>query len=127
VIADDSAEMRSFVRSALAADHDDIVEAADGRELLWQLLRHEFKGGRLGRPPMVVITDVRMPWYDGLQVVEALREIDPRIPVIVITAFPDDAVRAEVTRLHAILLAKPFTRSQLRRAVAEVESGGVAA
>lgn len=119
VIADDDANMRALVRATLQGEYEDVVEVGDGRELFWRLVRASFarRGEELRR--LVVITDVRMPGYDGLDVLDAWQDGPSDVPTIVITSFPDDAVRARVEQLGAVLLPKPFTRATLRAVVDE--------
>lgn len=117
LVADDSAEMRAFVRGALGHDYPDVVEAEDGRQLFWQLMRSSFTPSGRAAEPMVIVADVCMPAYSGLDVLDAWHDDGPPPPVVVITSFPDDVTRARVDRLGAILLAKPFTRAKLRDAV----------
>jgi len=119
VIADDSAEMRWFVRSAIGAEFREVVEAADGRELFWTLLRSGFAEKELDRRDLV-ITDLCMPTYDGLDVLDAWGDLEQRVPTILITAFPSDAVRKRAKELGVPLLAKPFSTAALRKAVREV-------
>jgi len=119
IIADDSADMRWLVRTTLQPEFPDVLEAADGRQLFSLLLRASFAPGSSEPAALVLIVDVRMPVYDGLEVLDAWQDDELHIPVIVITSFPDDAVRAEVERLGAVLLPKPFTRATLRRVVSD--------
>lgn len=124
MIADDSAEMRWFVRTAVGQEFEEVVEAADGRELLWTLLRAELTSPEGGdRPPDVVVTDLYMPGYDGLDIIDAWRELHPTDPWILITAFPSDAVERRAAQLGARMLPKPFSTAQLRSAVREVCGG----
>ena len=116
IIADDSAEMRWLVRSALEHQFPDIVEAGDGRQLMSLLLRSLFGAERAD---FVLIVDVKMPVYSGLEVLAAWHSEDYRIPVVVITSFPDDLVHREVERLGAALLPKPFSRATLRGVVSD--------
>lgn len=118
VIADDDANMRAVVREMLRAEYPDAIEAADGRELFWHLLRASFGVG-VGDRELVIVADIRMPAYSGLEVLDAWNDSTQRVPVVVITSFPDRAVEHRVARLQARLLAKPFTRGQLRDAVRE--------
>jgi len=119
LIADDDADMRALVRSTLRPDYPDALELVDGRELFWQLMRASFT--RDGRErPVVVVADVRMPAYTGLEVLDAWHGEQAAVPVVVITAFPDDDVRTRVAKLGATLLPKPFTRARLRQVVREV-------
>ena len=120
VIADDSAEMRWFVRSAIGREFREVVEAADGRELFWTLLRAQFSDKPLDLRGLVIITDLYMPAYDGLDVLDAWGELDHRVPTILITAFPSEAVRERAKALGIALLPKPFSTTALREALREV-------
>jgi DNA-binding NtrC family response regulator len=64
-----------------------VLEARDGREAV-QVLR--------ASRPGVVLTDLRLPEGDGLSVLRAAKELDPELPVVVMTAFGSiqDAVAA---------------------------------
>lgn len=121
VIADDSNAMRSLIREALAGDFHEVIEAEDGRDLLWTLLRENFSAPPGAAPPRpVVVTDLCMPGYNGLEVIEAWRELQPNNPTILITAFPSDAVRERAARLGAVMLEKPFSTQALRTLVREI-------
>lgn len=66
----------------------------------------------------IVVTDIRMPRMDGLQFFARLREIDPEIPVILITGHAD--VPTAVAALHDgafDFLAKPFAADHLTASV----------
>jgi FixJ family two-component response regulator len=117
VIADDDADMRSLVRSTLHPDYPDAIEVADGRDLFWQLVRRSFARHGESLRDMVIVADVRMPAYNGLDVLDAWQDVDDEAPMVVITSFPDDEVRDRVERLGATLLPKPFSRAHLRAAV----------
>jgi len=123
VIADDSPDMRWLVRTAVGDAFGEVVEASDGRELMWALLRNEFATDESEHP--VVITDLSMPGYDGLDVIEAWHELAPRGLTILITAYPSEAVRARARAAGAVMLAKPFRTSALRDAIRELVPGGV--
>lgn len=118
VIADDDANMRALVRHTLSEELPDAIEVTDGRELFWHLMRASFGVAGHARD-LVIVTDVRMPAYSGLDVLDAWHQSNDHGPIVVITAFPDDRVRNRVARLRGSLLAKPFTRAQLRAAVRE--------
>jgi len=119
VIADDSAEMRWLVRATIGSRFDDVVEAADGRALMWQLLRASFHDQR----DLFVITDLAMPGYHGLDVLDAWRELERDAPTVVITAFPSLAVRERAARLGVVVLAKPFSTAALRATIREAGHG----
>jgi CheY-like chemotaxis protein len=109
-IADDDRATREWLRLLLRPMHATIREASAGVELL-ELLAS-------GEPYDLVITDVRMPGPSGLQVVAMARAAGVTAPFLVITAFPDDDVKAALTASGAELLAKPFSGTELKDRVA---------
>jgi DNA-binding response OmpR family regulator len=111
VLAEDDREFRRLLADALRAWGWAVVEAATGSELAAVLFGAD-------DPPDLVLTDVRMPGPSGLAVLRSLRAGDGGTPVILMTAFPDDAVRSEAAELGAALLEKPFRIDRLRRLVA---------
>jgi CheY-like chemotaxis protein len=115
LVADDSDEHRWLVQQMLEPLGFEVAQASDGRDLFWRLeaLRHAHLD-----VDWVVVTDVRMPIYGGLEVLEAWRDDLRPYPVVVMTAFPDEAVATRVQALGGLLLAKPFTLDQLRKTLA---------
>ena len=65
-------------------------------------------------PPDLLIVDLRLEGYNGLQ----LLHINPRpIPTVVITGYPDDALQADALRLGAEYLIKPIHPAELLRLI----------
>jgi len=59
--------------------------------------------------PDLVVMDVRLPGMNGLETFQAIREIEPRLPVIVMTAFGTTETAIEATKLGAFeYVLKPF-------------------
>jgi two-component system response regulator DesR len=116
------AEDQAMVLGALAAllDLEDdltvVGRAADGREGL-DLARSE--------RPDVVITDIEMPGMTGLELATALRELDPRPRVMIVTTFarPGYLRRALEAGVSGYLL-KDAPAEQLAAAVRTVHAGG---
>jgi CheY-like chemotaxis protein len=77
------------------------------------------------RSPALVMTDLRMPGLDGLRMVELLRSVDTRTPVLMVTssAREMDSRRALEAGLFA-LLPKPVEMVDLLSAVAEAVGPG---
>ncbi|HEY9272816.1 sigma-54 dependent transcriptional regulator [Achromobacter sp.] len=66
----------------------------------------------------VVVSDIRMPDMDGLQLFQRLRDIDPDIPVILITGHGDIATAVQCMRDGAYdFLAKPYASDRLITAI----------
>lgn len=120
VLAEDDHELRCLLAAALREDGHEVIVARDGAQLAEHLgsrcLRHEF--------PDLVITDVRMPGGNGLDILASIRERNWTTPFIVITAFADEALREEALRLGAAaVLDKPFDIDALRAIVLFVLRG----
>ena len=115
LIVEDRDSLREMLRLALEAQDHTVLEARDASEALEQL--------RLARP-VVVLTDLKLPVGDGFEVLRAAKEIDPELPVVVMTAYGSiqDAVTA--MREGAMdFLAKPVEPEHLllmvERAIAQ--------
>src|SRR5699024_5285757 len=124
LVVDDDPAVRESLRRSLIFNGYTIVLAADGEEALDKVQSE--------RPDMVIL-DVMMPKFDGLEVCRELRSQGDDIPIMLLTA--RDSVSARVAGLDAgadDYLTKPFaleellarTRSLVRRAArpAAVES-----
>ena len=73
--------------------------------------------------PGVVVSDIRMPGIDGLQLLQQLQEQDPELPVLLITGHGDVPLAVQAMRAGAYdFLEKPFASDDLldsvRRALA---------
>ncbi|WP_224369125.1 response regulator [Hyalangium versicolor] len=119
LLAEDQPQMRSLLRGALRRDGYEVIEAEDGPSLLRALVSGLL--AEQSRAPDLIITDVRMPGFTGLEVLARLRSEEWNTPVILITAFGDEALHAEAARLGANrVLDKPFELEDLRGAVREL-------
>ena len=114
IVADDNAHMRWLVRATFRDHFTDVVEASDGRELFQQLLH-----ASLTRKDseVVVITDIRMPAYSGLDILDTYDELGYHPTTIVMTSFPDADAYASAERAGGVLIPKPFATADLRRVV----------
>jgi len=89
LVIDDEAVIRDSCRRILASDGCEVMTAANGEEGLAAI-----KGGPGGFA--VVLLDLKMPGMDGMAVLEAAREVNPALLVVVITGYAtiDSAVEA---------------------------------
>lgn len=110
IVADDNAHMRWLVRTTLRDRFDDILEVADGRELFRQLVHCSMTREAVD---VVVVTDIRMPAYTGLEILATYDELGYHPTTIVMTAFPDPDAYAEAARSGSTLLSKPFATAEL--------------
>ena len=108
--------MRRLLVGALARDGYEVLSAPNGIELLSDLAASLLNPQE--RRPDLIITDMRMPGVSGLDILSGLRADGWRMPVIVITAFGDPKLHAEVERFPgAEILDKPFDLDDLRQRV----------
>jgi DNA-binding response OmpR family regulator len=107
-LAEDDVEMRRIVADAIRKEGHEVIEMPDGAELLLCLAHVCLDGQGPEETVDLLVTDIRMPGCNGLDVVELLRATDWRAPIIVMTAFGDRETRARAERIGAVLLDKPF-------------------
>ncbi|MFN7974396.1 MAG: response regulator [Acidobacteriota bacterium] len=114
LLAEDDRELRRLLASVLRKGGLEVVEVEDGGRLMELVARALFSDTGY-RPPDVIVSDIRMPGFTGLEVLEGLRATDRSTPVILITAFGDEETEDEAFRLGAnALLSKPFDPKDLR-------------
>jgi len=110
LLAEDDSEMRRLLADALRGESYDVVEAADGTELLDQLSVSLVRQ----LPLDCIITDVYMPRMTGTEALQRIRGAGLDCPVIVITAFGSHTTRVDAWLLGAsAVLDKPFTIPEL--------------
>ncbi len=115
LLVEDKDSLRAMLRHALEAQGHTVVEARDECEAVQ----------RLGQSrPAVVLTDLKLPVGDGFGVLRAAKEMDPELPVVVMTAYGgiQDAVTA-MKEGAMDFLAKPVDPDHLllmvERAIAQ--------
>jgi two-component system cell cycle response regulator CpdR len=119
-IADDDPDSLELLRLALGNPRVEICEAANGAELVDLLVEEG--------PFDLVVSDVLMPWMEGLQVLSSARAAEIRTPVLLISGLTRPELQAQVDRLgNAKLLRKPFGIPDLRAAVADLMAAQPAA
>ena len=78
LIVDDEYEMRIALETTLKRENYQLVCAEDGKQALDQFEDHVFD---------LILTDVRMPKLSGLELLRAVKERSPKIPVVMMTAY----------------------------------------
>jgi two-component system, NtrC family, response regulator AtoC len=105
LVAEDDAEMLKLVQHVLAEESYRVIPARDGTEALAVLETGEFD---------IVLTDIRMPGTDGLEVFRRAMAKNLHQPVILMTAFGSIEAGVRAMREGAYhYLAKPFNIEDL--------------
>jgi two-component system, OmpR family, phosphate regulon response regulator PhoB len=113
LVVDDEPDLLGLLVDQVSSLGYDVVAARDGGE-----------GLRIAqdRPPDVILTDVIMPYMDGLEMLERLRgRPETRdIPVIALTALTDRRTRSRLSALGVkSFLAKPYAMRELAQRIRE--------
>jgi len=109
LVVDDERLLRWSVAETLSARGCDIAEATDGRTAM-----QEFGDG-VGTD--LVLLDLRLPDVWDLRLLARIREKNPQVPVILMTAFPTREIIEEAAALGASILIKPFELDTLAESV----------
>src|SRR5512136_1062393 len=120
LIVDDESKVAFFLQESLEslAGNYQVVRADTGESAL----------AEMGRAPFdIVITDLRMPGMNGLELMQRVRDRFPQTRTILITAYGSDDVETETRRLQAYrYFTKPFHIEDLITAVQEALREGAA-
>ena len=120
LVIEDDAEMRRLLAHTLERAGYAVVTARSGSEAVDWLGLSVFDGS-LENAPSLIVSDIRLPDFSGLDLLEAMIPTPEAVPVILITGFPSRETYAEAfDRGAARLLEKPFEMDALRLAVDDV-------
>lgn len=92
LVVEDSLTQSTQIRLMLKSAEFEVYVAENGREALEVLENHR---------PDVVLTDMQMPEMDGLQLVEAVRDRYPHLPVVLMTQHGSEAIALDALRQGA--------------------------
>ncbi len=115
LIVEDKDSLRAMLRHALEAHGHAVLEARDEPEAIRELRQTR---------PIVVLTDLKLPVGDGFGILRAAKELDPDLPVVVMTAYGSIQDAVSAMREGAMdFLAKPVEPDHLllmvERAIAQ--------
>jgi two-component system C4-dicarboxylate transport response regulator DctD len=110
ILVDDEEDIRLATGQTLELEGHDVTTFARGNRALERIGR-DFDG--------ILVSDIRMPVMDGLELLRAVRERDPELPVILITGHGDVPLAVEAMRAGAYdFVQKPFDPKRLTDTVA---------
>jgi two-component system, response regulator, stage 0 sporulation protein F len=109
LIVDDQYGIRILLNEVFQKEGYTTYQAANGMQALEIVRKHQ---------PDLVLLDMKIPGMDGIEILKRLKEIDPDIKVIIMTAYGELDMIQETKELGAIMhFAKPFDIDDLREAV----------
>jgi two-component system, NtrC family, response regulator len=105
VVIDDEVNAATALETLLKDDGYDVARGHDARSGLLLVETHE---------PDIVLTDLRMPTMDGIELLKRIKEVSPEIMVILMTAFGTVKTAVKAMRLGAEdYLGKPIDVEEL--------------
>lgn len=115
LVVDDEAELLEILREHFEGRYE-IETALSGASAIERFVR---------RRPDMVFLDVNMPGANGLAVLKLLRQADPKIPVVIVTANAENAIAAECIAQGAFgYVPKPFNLTYMdHMAAVAIEQG----
>jgi DNA-binding NtrC family response regulator len=113
LVIDDAESVRTYIANLLELRGYEVDTAEDGRSALALL-----EGGA---DPDLVLLDVLMPGWDGLETLRRIREFDEKLPIVVLSVVGKASTIVDCMRLGAAdYLNKPFDEDELEARIATV-------
>jgi two-component system chemotaxis response regulator CheY len=114
LVVDDEPDIRKVVRMTLQKAGYEVIEAENGEKAIEAINTGE---NRLLLD--VLVCDIRMPKINGVEAIAYFQQEWPRVPIIVLTGFPDTDMATSFLRSGVVdYLVKPVEGEKLRTAVA---------
>ncbi|MBK7093048.1 MAG: sigma-54-dependent Fis family transcriptional regulator [bacterium] len=105
LLADDDAALRRVLEFKLKKNGFEVTTVADGEEALSQVKAHSYD---------LLLADIRMPRLTGIELLEKVRNFEPTLKVVLMTAYATVPQAVEAVKLGAFdYLTKPFDDEQL--------------
>ena len=92
LIVDDEQSMTQFLGIVLRKEGYQVASTNSGKDALEKVRGESFDA---------VITDIRMPGMDGIQLLEGIKKIDPTLPVVIMTAYASQQSAIDAVNLGA--------------------------
>ncbi len=107
LVVDDEQFLRQILARIVRRDGYQVEEAANGKEALEKMAEKHYD---------LVITDVKMPEIDGMELLSKVKEQYPRTQVVVISSHSGEINSSEVVAAGAShFISKPFNNIEITR------------
>lgn len=112
LVIDDELHLRESLAEIMNEDFGLVETATDGPSAILKIAQFD---------PDIILTDFKMPGFDGVELIRRIRAAGSNIPVILVTAHADKELALSAIRLGVSdVLEKPFTFDSVRQCVQRV-------
>jgi DNA-binding NarL/FixJ family response regulator len=118
LVADDHSVVREGIKQILAGLEDMVVEdeAGSGQEVLSKMMKKKYD---------LILLDISMPGRSGLEILEEIKVIQPKLPVLILSMHPEEQYAVRMLRAGAAgYLTKASAPEELISAIQKVSKGG---
>jgi two-component system, NarL family, invasion response regulator UvrY len=118
LVADDHTVVREGIKQILSGHTDMVVEdeAANGQEVLRKVMKNSYD---------LILLDISMPGKSGLEILEEIRALRPKLPVLILSMHPEEQYAVRMLRAGAAgYLTKASAPEELISAIRKVSKGG---
>ena len=111
LVADNDRAIRDLYKEVVESAGHRVLLAKDGKETLRKAVQEQID---------LLILDVKMPYLDGIEVMQHLAKVYPELPIIVCTGYPDLMDDCAVTRANVVArLLKPVNVFEFQQKIQE--------
>lgn len=104
LVAEDEAELREILKVTLEQQGYRAILASDGNEAIKKIEKKSFQ---------MALIDIKMPGVSGRELVSKIKQINPRVPIVIITGSPDFEEEMSLRKQTFDYIYKPFRLNEL--------------
>ncbi|MFQ6067685.1 MAG: response regulator [bacterium] len=108
LVAEDEADLREILKTILEQQGYRAILASDGDEAIKKIKKRSFR---------IALIDIKMPRVNGRKLAFKIKQINPRLPIVIITGSPDFEEEMSLKKQAYEYIYKPFRINELLRVV----------
>jgi len=110
LVAEDEADLRDILKVTLEQEGYRVILASDGDEAIKKIEKKSFQ---------IALIDIKMPGVNGKELVSKIKQINPRVPIVIVTGSPDFKEEVSLRKQVYEYIYKPFKLDKLVGVVKE--------
>lgn len=104
LVAEDEADLREILKVTLEQEGYRAILASDGDEAIKKIEEKSFQ---------MALIDMKMPGVNGKELVSKIKQINPRVPIVIVTGSPDFKEEMSLKKQTYEYIYKPFKLNEL--------------